>query len=574
MSQKWDHVIDLGRSGALSYTLARERFQCPVTPLSDFRESFGEMRRVRELMASGNGRLIDQFGLDWWELTAIFIHEELERIILLAIVALRFDRADEVCLTRLSAEAEILRTIFGARFRTFPSVDNTRQGHAIRYASALKKFPAAQLLEIFWDKFDPGYQLRSIFNTKRQSSSSPVVLLPSAYVNVSRTATEYARAVPDGRFLLVATRRSGMLRDVPGNVSVSWLSHYSSFSDHGRKAEYGDLMARWLELRNELTQVREFEILCRIRGFDDFPRRFRMGLQIRDAWRNVFQHEPVQAVICADDSNPYTHIPLLLAKNKGLPTVSCHHGALDGRYMFKRTHADASLAKGDMEHDYLVRVCRIPSHNVEIGAPPGPMFQAAEIHPSTKPSIVFFSEAYEVASGRAEDFYRDILPPLANLALAGRRELICKLHPAESVSERSGFLREILSPEQQAVTRIVAGPLNADLLNRAWFGITVMSTVAVECALRGVPCFLCSWLEAWPYGYVDQFTRFGAGIRLSGPEEIEKIPITLHDWQPSSKVRSDCWSPIEPKRLQALLGFGGRPVKGSGRQPGRMEIYS
>ena len=84
----------------------------------------------------------------------------------------------------------------------------------------------------------------------------------------------------------------------------------------------------------------------------------------------MFDREPVQAVLCADDSNPYTHLPLLLAKARSLQTVACHHGALDGRYMLKQTHADMLLAKGAMEEDYLVRVCGVPREKVEVGAPP------------------------------------------------------------------------------------------------------------------------------------------------------------------------------------------------------------
>ena len=47
--------------------------------------------------------------------------------------------------------------------------------------------------------------------------------------------------------------------------------------------------------------------------------------------------------------------------------------------------------------------------------------------------------------------------------------------------------------------------LQPEMLNKTWFGVTILSTVVVECALRGIPCFLCAWLESWPYGYIDQF---------------------------------------------------------------------
>ncbi len=322
-----------------------------------------------------------------------------------------------------------------------------------------------------------------------------------------------------------------------------------------RRSELVQLDEHWTALQNELSGVREFEIFRQTGGFEGFQRRFSLGLQIRDAWNNVLDREPVEAVICADDSNPYTHIPLLLAKNRGLPTISCHHGALDGRYMFKRTHADVLLAKGRMEEDYLVRVCGIPAERVAIGAP-ARQLQSAERSIGSKPFIVFFSESYETAGGRARDFYQDMLPPLADLAIAEGRELICKLHPAESFSDRSRIIREILSSEQQRVTRVVSGPLRDVMLNDAWFGMTVMSTVAVECTLRGLPCFLCSWLEASRYGYVDQFTRFGVGIRLGGPAELKRIPEIINRVQTSRTDHGDCWMPIDRERLEALLGVG------------------
>jgi len=273
----------------------------------------------------------------------------------------------------------------------------------------------------------------------------------------------------------------------------------------------------------------------------------------------VLDAEPVQAVLCADDTNPYTHIPLLLAKQRGLPTVSCHHGALDGRYIFKRVHADVILAKGKMEEDYLLRVCGVAKERVEIGAPASPqtaMPKTEHRRHSPKPCIVFFSESYEVSGARGKDFYLDVLPPLATLALSERRELVVKLHPAESASERRRFVTQVLSPEQQTVTRVVSGPLQADLIERAWFAVTILSTVATECAVRGIPCFLCKWLESWPYGYIDQFARFGVGLPLDGPAEILDIPSRLGNYAIDPAIRESCWQPIEPSRFEALLGFG------------------
>lgn len=555
-SQRWDRVIDLGRAGAESYAHTVASFGCPVTALDAFRDNFKEHLKVRELLALGMGRLSDGFGLDWWELTSILVHQELEIVFLLRKLVETLDPLDEVHVSRPCFHAEVLRLELAARLYTFSWQGNRHERGARHYVRVLKKFPVRQLIQIFWDKTDPGYQFRGSLGSRRKPLSDPVVLLPSAYINVSRTGVAYAESLPEARFLLVVTRRSGWIQSPPPNVSMMWLRRYASVRVPCRELEYRDLMKRWELLRSELKTVPEFGMLAELGRLDDFPDRFARGLEIRDAWRNVLDSEPVQAVICADDNNPYTHIPLLLAAQKGLPTIACHHGALDGRCMFKRNHADVLLAKGKMEEDYLVRLCGIPPETVEVGAPILPVELKQKASQDKRPFIVFFSEAYEVAGGRARGFYQDILPSLADLALSGGRELVIKLHPAESFSERSRIVEQILRPEQQRVTRVVSGPLQPEILNQAWFGVTVLSTVAVECTLRGVPCFLCAWLESWPYGYVDQFARFGVGIRLNEPSEIRQIPVTLQSYRASDAARVNCWCPIETKRLLALLGIG------------------
>lgn len=273
---------------------------------------------------------------------------------------------------------------------------------------------------------------------------------------------------------------------------------------------------------------------------------------MRDAWRNVFDTEPVEGVLCADDSNPYTRIPLLLAGARALPNIACHHGALDGRYIFKRAYGDVIWAKGKMEEDYLVRKCAVPVERVEIGAPPLPTSfrQKRCLQPSPLSHILFISEPFEATGGRTAEFYRDVLPPLAALALRFRRKLIVKLHPQESKSERAEMLSRVLSPVEMASTRIVTGPLTEDLLTLAWFGITVLSTVALECTIRGIPCFLCTWLESSSYGYVDQFIRFDVGIAIDDTSEIEKIPDYLEHFEIDPGALEHCWRPVDPGRLR------------------------
>jgi len=348
--------------------------------------------------------------------------------------------------------------------------------------------------------------------------------------------------------------------DSPPNVARGWLKSYASLDESERRDELADLLQRWNVLRSELENRLEFRVLSAVGVFDEFPKRFKRGLQIRDAWRNVLDLQAVQSVLCTDDSNPYTHIPLLLAKLRGLPTVSCHHGALDGRYFFKRPQADVVLAKGRMEQDYLVNVCGLASKGVEIGAPAMPRKNRTSVMetpvPSSKSLITFFSECYEVWGGRGGDFYRDLVPGLADLALAENRKLMIKLHPFESLAERTGIVAKLLNPAQRSVVKIVAGRLQPQMLDESWFAITVLSTAAVECALQGLPCFLCKWLEGWHYGYVDQYLQFGIGIGLDMPGDLKEIPRLLSEYKPSSTIEEDCREVIKKTRLEQLLGFG------------------
>ena len=521
-------------------------------PVDALRRGLGDFRGMRDLFAAGSGRLLDWEGLDWWELTAIFFHQPLEILSTLHRLAGSLDSEDQIFVTRPGFYADALEVLLRRRVHSFPARVISQNSGPRHYARVLSRFPLSQLAEIFWDKYDPGYAIRRLFSRKEAPSERPVVLVPSAYGNVSRAGIAYANTLPEVDFLLVTTRRSGWVAEVPANVKVATLASYAP----GKPAagqEYAELIEKWRGLRRELLAIPELQVFDRLGFFDLFPKRFQQGLEIRKAWRAVLDREPVAAVLCGDDSNPYTHIPLLLARNSGIPTLTFHHGALDGRHLFKKNYSDVILAKGKMEEDYLLRVCGLPRDSVEVGAPVRPSSTRLGRRFGQGSCIVLFSEGYEVSSGRAEEFYRDLLPPLAELALRTGRKLIVKLHPAESRRERQGLVTKILSAEQRRVTTVVTGPLSDDLLDKTWFGITILSTVAVECSMRGIPCFLCGWLEYWLYGYIEQFSRFGVGRVLKSVAEISDIPGFVENYSVNPELARDLWQPISPARLQELF---------------------
>jgi hypothetical protein len=553
---RWDRIIDLGVAGATTYNRWAERWYCAVSGLRNLRSGLADLRQVRDLISLGYGRLVDDHGLDWWEIMSILLTEHLEALILMRRLALTIGANDEVFASRPGFHVSLLQRLLRRSITTIGSPSKVGRRSAKHYIREFKKLSAYQIIDIFFDKYDSGFKIRGSVAPKRRPSVKPIILLPTAYINVSRTGLAYANTFPREHFLLVATRRSGHVHELPPNVSFAWLSGYTRGLDS--TGEHDQLVGRWRKLVSELTGKAEFETLDSLGYLDDLSRRLPHALRVRDAWRNVLDTEPVEAVLCADDSNPYTRIPMLLARGRGLPNIACHHGALDGRYLFKREYGDTIWVKGKMEEDYLVRRCGVPRERVEIAAPARPASwksRAGGRNPLPA-HILFISEAYESGQGRPEEFYRDILPPLAQLALSSRRKLIVKLHPGESSSQRAEIVASILSAEQRKITEVVAGPLAEDLLASAWFGITILSTVAMECAVRGIPCFLCKWLEAWPHEYVDQFIRFRVGTVLNSPAEIKDIPQLLKQHAVAgnnNNLLDEIWHEAEPGRLRELI---------------------
>jgi hypothetical protein len=548
--QTWDRVIDLGLAGANAYQRWSGSFGCSIEALGGL--DLHEYHRVRHLLEAGEGRLMDEEGLDWWELLSMNFDHQIGSILTLQRFANSLREGDQVFATRGGFRVHALGHMLGQEIRCFSSGKVSLRERSRHYWSLPKKFSASQLGGIFWDKYDSDYRIRGRFSSRRTTRAQPVVLLPSAYVNVSRMGIRYAEMVPDAEFLLVTTRQSGWVDALPPNVKAVRLASYAGGA-HAKQREFLELLQEWEQLRADFGSVPELTILDRRGLFADFPRLLRVGLGIRNAWLRVLETEPVESVLCCDDTNAYTRIPLILAKQRGLPTLTCHHGALDGGHLIKRNHADVVLAKGRMEHDYLTRVCGVGEDRVEIG---GPMQAAAPPAQRTEsaraPWIVFFSEPYEVFGGRTEEFYRDLIPPLATLAEETDRELVVKLHPMESASERRRMVERV-EPARHRGIRIVSGPLNEELLQQTWFAVTVLSSAAMDCAVREIPCFLCEWLEYFSCGFGEQFCKFGAGIRLASAADIVGIPQMLKTSKGKVGARSELSSPIVSARLRELL---------------------
>jgi hypothetical protein len=554
-AEQWNRVIDLGTAGSNSCEQWGELLRCPVLPAGKLENEDFDL--IRAALGHGSGVLVDQHGLDWWDLIALEFHQPMEEITRLQSLVANADLSKhEVSVTRSCFQAQVLELLLGQSVTRLSS--GNRIARRLRhYAGLASKLSLSQLLQILGDKYDTGYAIRRHFSRRPRKKSQPVVLLPSAYINVTRTGLQYAELLGDTDFLLVTTRPSGLVSDAPKNVRVEKLASYAA--GNNSKIEFERLSARWNELKPRLIQNRLLSVLIRSGAMDSFPKFLRDGLMIRDAWLNVFEHGPVRAVMCADDANFSTRIPLLLARERSIAAVACHHGALDGRHRLRPQRDSLFLAKGRMEQDYLQRVCKVNPSEIEVGAPSRPTFPRKL--QTTGRFIVFFSDQYEVLGGRANEFYRDVLPGLAELAAANNRDFAIKLHPVESLRERRRLVKSVLPPHLFRTVSFVAGPLTESLLENTWFAVTVLSTTAVDCALRGIPAFSCAWLEYSNYGYAEQLIKFGAALRLNAPDEIAAIPEKLQSF--SRPDSSSLWQTIDHERFQELL---------SGRAPTKMAV--
>jgi hypothetical protein len=566
---RWDLIVDLGFASEHTYEEWTRRLGARVLSIYQFAGQGESYRWVNQLLDHGRGRLFDRMGLDWWEILSVWSFHDLQALYLAKQLLGAIDFGpSEIMASRPHSFTRALEQILAPRVTYFEKGKGDPLRRIARLIHSVRRLRLAQIVEISGDKWDASFQLRRHLNYgNRARLSEPVVLLPSAYSNVTRTVLAYAAQLPQRRFLLVTTRRSALPRSLPGNVTLAPLAAYVGPSEAAEK-EISELCKQWQKFLNPLPDVQEFRQAATAGFWSYFPQHLKNGLRLREAWRNLLDSEPVRGVLCGDDLNYYTRLPLLLAHRNNLQAVYCNHGALDGGFLFKLPVAGAFLVKGEMESDYLRRARNIDPEKIHIGAPGG---NAAPINHQSghDRAIVFFSQPYEVEGGRADAIYRELLPRLYSVAQRTGRKLIVKLHPFESLHERQTLVASILSKDPAAEIEIISRVPVEEVMSRAWCGIAIDSSVAVECALRGIPFFLCGWLDFMGVGYLRQFARFGLAHVLDAPERIEQIPEIADNWRISPEALQRIWHQADPAELELLLfGTPGATISGlSARVP-------
>ncbi len=551
----WDLIVDLGFASEYTYEEWSRRSGARVISIYQFAGQTEGYRWVNQFLQRGRGRLLDRMGLDWWEMLGVWRYSDLQAIYLLGELQPEIANGDiELVASRRHLFTRLLEQILGRPVRYLKVESRGPMQTVARMLRSARKLRPEQIAEIAFDKWDTDHRVRRhVTKHKRANLVDPTVLLPSAYSNVTRSVLAYAAQLPHRRFLLVTTRRSAVPVCLPENVTLAPLSAYAAPSS-ATQEETIELRSAWEVFRRTmLAEVDEFRYAAHAGLWDYFPAHLIYGLRLREAWKRLLESEPVKGVLCGDDLNYHTRLPLILARRGGLNAVYCSHGALDGGFLFKVPVADSYLVKGEMERDYLQRASAIEPQKIWAAAPGSTSVGKGDM----RGALVFFSQPYEVEGGRVDEIYRELLPRLYRAAHNSGRKLIVKLHPFESKQARSALVNSILPNVGHDQVEIVSGVPPEEVMSRTWCGVTVDSSVAVECILRTIPFFLCGWLDFMGLGYLQQFSRFGVGRVLSTPESLEQIPELVAGYRPPATER--IWHKADPTQLDEIM-FGTRKL--------------
>jgi hypothetical protein len=524
-AERWDLIVDFARAPAAIYESWSQQAGCPLLSLCQFANEVEDLHRTRQLLQTGTGWMLDRWGIDWWDVLSLEIVAQIQQLMQVQRLSKTLNVNCELYSNHPSPLATALQSLLGAKLTIIGSRFQSALHGVRQYCNVLSRLNATQLAQVLEDKLDGDHSIRRHFTRRGHTSGQLVILLPSAYINVSRAVLSYAELLPDQNFLLVHTRRNAEVKSLPANVCSASLTPYFVPSDKGETAS---LLESWNSLRAQLVDsAEEFNTAAAVGVLGRIPALLPWGIALRNAWLQVFDSENLTACLSADDSNPPSSIPLILAKRRGIPALACHHGALDYKMAIKVNHADFYLVRSEMERDYLSRVCRLGSEKIVMTAPissrPLPLQRAAR---QSAPWMVFFTEPYQSLGWRGDEVYRDLLPSLYALAQTCGLKLVFKLHPFESIKGHRRILRRFL-PEQAHQIEVLAGSPSDELWANTRFALTVQSSTALECAGRGVPVFLCAWLRDAYSGYVQQYERFGVGQVLESPEQIAEIPRLL-----------------------------------------------
>jgi hypothetical protein len=189
-----------------------------VFSLYQFAAEAGDLGRLRELLQLRMGWMVDRCGIDWWDLLCLFIADDVQQLTMVHRLSKELDADCELYSSRPDPRATALQRLLGAGLTNLERPFQSVIRRARHYHKALSHLDRDQLVQALEDKFDTSYSIRRRFARRGHKSEQPIILLPSAYINVSRTALSYAEMLPVHQFLLLLASNSAKPSSLPPNV--------------------------------------------------------------------------------------------------------------------------------------------------------------------------------------------------------------------------------------------------------------------------------------------------------------------------------------------------------------------
>src|ERR1017187_1401608 len=104
--QHWDSVIDLGRAPKSFYEEWRAVLGCRVFSILDLAVEGEDLQIWRHSLAPGMGRVVDRFGIDWWDVISLLLQPELQDVQLALRLAEKLQGCRTLTVSRPSVTAE------------------------------------------------------------------------------------------------------------------------------------------------------------------------------------------------------------------------------------------------------------------------------------------------------------------------------------------------------------------------------------------------------------------------------------------------------------------------------------
>ena len=120
VGEKWDLIVDLGKSSAFTKASWQGHLNTPILQLDSLREN-QDFDSIRKLVGTGRNQLVDELGVDWWDVISVLIYTALEEAVLLGRLAEQLDAGAELYATRPGWPASGVALRLNGPLHTFPA---------------------------------------------------------------------------------------------------------------------------------------------------------------------------------------------------------------------------------------------------------------------------------------------------------------------------------------------------------------------------------------------------------------------------------------------------------------------